>query len=97
MKVNPVKSFILIKPDPPKEKKIGSIIIPQGTKIGETGFYATVMAIGPGKRRKTGITVPLQVSLGDRILLSKWAGTRLFVDGQLYMVIDEEEVLGIVE
>lgn len=99
MIVKPTKSNIVIRPDlEHKERKIGEIIIPPTVKMGKTGFYATVVAVGPGRRTKKGILIPLQVQVGDRILLSKWAGTRFFIDGHPYMLIDElEEVMSIVD
>jgi chaperonin GroES len=97
MRVKPRNTHILIKPEIPNyERKIGHIVVPATATLGNTGFYATVVAIGPGKLLKDGTFLPLQVTLGDRVLLSKWAGTRLFVDGQPYMIIDESEVLGVV-
>jgi len=100
MLVKPRGSHIVIKPDliENKEREVKGIIIPATVKMGKTGFYATVVAVGPGRRTKRGILIPPEVKIGDRVLLSKWAGTRFFVDGHPYMIIDEiEEVMSIVD
>lgn len=100
MIVKPTRSNIVIKPDitENKERVVKGIIIPPTVKMGKTGFYATVVAVGPGRRTKKGILIPPQVQIGDRVLLSKWAGTRFFIDGHPYMLIDErEEVMSVVD
>jgi chaperonin GroES len=99
MIVKPRRSNIVIKPEiENRERIVKGIVIPATVKMGRTAFYATVMAVGPGRMTKKGVLIPSQVQVGDRVLLSKWAGTRFFIDGRPYMLIDEiEEVMGIVE
>jgi chaperonin GroES len=56
-----------------------------------------VTAVGKGKRQEDGKLTPLDVKVGDRILLGKYSGSEIKLDGQEYLIIREEEVLGILE
>lgn len=95
MKLKPLKNNLVVIPDLIVEKKVGSLIIPVGA-LTNKNIYATVTAVGSGLRNpKTGsITVP-DVEPGDRVVLNKYAGSRVYIDRQEVMIIDINEVLGI--
>jgi len=55
-----------------------------------------VIAVGPGGRDETGKLIPIDVQAGDRVLFGKWSGTEVKIDGEDYVILKEDEVLGIV-
>jgi chaperonin GroES len=97
MKVRPLHDRILIKRIEEKETAKGGIIIPDTAK--EKPQEAEVIAVGNGKKTEEGKLIPLDVRVGDRIIFGKYAGTELpiKIDDQDYLIIREEEVLGVME
>ncbi|HLY62159.1 MAG TPA: co-chaperone GroES [Terriglobia bacterium] len=95
MKVRPLHDRILIKRIEDKETVKGGIIIPDTAK--EKPQEAEVIAVGNGKRNEEGKVVPLDVKAGDRILFGKYSGTEIKLDGEEFLIIREEEVLGVLE
>jgi len=85
----------LIKRIEEKETVKGGIIIPDSAK--EKPQEGEVVAIGGGKKDKDGKVVPLDVKAGDRILFGKYSGTEIKIDNEEYLILKEEEVLGILE
>ena len=95
MKVRPLRDRILVKRvDESAEKKVGGIIIPDTAK--EKPQEAEVAAVGSGRLLDNGKTVPLTVKAGDKVLVGKWSGTEVKIDGQEYLILKEDEVLGII-
>ncbi len=95
MKVKPLHDRILIKRVEEKETVKGGIIIPDTAK--EKPQEGEVIAVGTGKKTDEGKTIPLDVKAGDRILFGKYSGTEIKIDDQEYLIIREDEVLGILE
>lgn len=95
MKVRPLHDRILIKRIEEKETVKGGIIIPDTAK--EKPQEAEVIAVGHGKKNEDGKVVPLDVKAGDRILFGKYSGTEIKLDGEEFLIIREEEVLGVIE
>jgi len=97
MKVRPLHDRILIKRIEEKETAKGGIIIPDTAK--EKPQQAEVIAVGNGKKTEEGKIISLDVRVGDRIIFGKYAGTELpiKIDDQDYLIIREEEVLGVIE
>ncbi len=95
MTVRPLHDHILIKRIEEKETAKGGIIIPDTAK--EKPQEAEVIAVGHGKKTEEGKVVPLDVKAGDRILLGKFSGTEIKIDNNEYLILREEEVLGIIE
>ena len=94
LKVRPLRDRILVKRvDEAGEKKVGGIIIPDSAK--EKPQEAEVVAVGNGRILENGKTVPLTVKAGDKVLVGKWSGTEVKIDGQDYLILKEDEVLGI--
>jgi chaperonin GroES len=95
MTVRPLHDRILIKRIDEKETVRGGIIIPDTAK--EKSQEAEVIAVGKGKKTEDGKVIPLDVKAGDRILFGKYSGTEIKVDDHDYVIIREDEVLGVVE
>jgi chaperonin GroES len=95
MKVKPLHDRILIKRVEEKETVKGGIIIPDTAK--EKPQEGEVIAVGGGKKTEEGKVIPLDVKAGDRILFGKYSGTEIKIDEQEYLIIREDEVLGILE
>jgi chaperonin GroES len=95
MKVKPLHDRIVVSRIEAEEKTAGGIIIPDTAK--EKPQEGKIIAVGPGKRDEDGNLVPLDVKAGDRILFTKWAGTELKLDGQEYMIMKEDDILGVIE
>jgi chaperonin GroES len=94
MKVQPLADRILVKRLDAVEEKRGGIIIPDTAK--EKPQQGEVIAVGPGRLGEDGKRVPLDVSKGSKVLLGKYAGTEVKIDGAEYIILREDDILGIV-
>ncbi len=95
MNVRPLRDRILVKRVEEGEQKVGGIIIPDTAK--EKPMQGTVMAAGSGRINDKGQVFPLDVKAGDTILFGKYSGTEIKIDGQEYLIVREDEVLGVLE
>jgi chaperonin GroES len=95
MNFRPLHDRILIKRIEEKETVKGGIIIPDTAK--EKPQEGEVVAVGHGKKNEEGTVIALDVKAGDRILFGKYSGAEIKLDGQEYLILREEEVLGIIE
>ena len=95
MKFNPLHDRILIKRIEEKETVKGGIVIPDTAK--EKPQEGEVIAVGNGKKTDEGKIIPLDVKAGDRILFGKYSGTEIKIDNEEFLILKEEEVLGVVE
>jgi chaperonin GroES len=95
MKIKPIKDNIVVKRIEEEEKKVGSIIIPDTAK--EKPLTAEVVAVGSGRTLKDGKKVPLEVKVGDKVLVGKYSGSEVKLDGTEYLILREDEVLGVVD
>ncbi len=95
MKITPIRDNIVVKRLDDEEKKVGSIIIPDSAK--EKPMTAEVIAVGSGRTLKDGKKVQLEVKVGDKVLVGKYSGSEVKLDGNEYLILKEDEVLGIVE
>jgi len=95
MNVRPLRDRILVKRVEEQEQRIGGIIIPDTAK--EKPQTAKVVAVGKGRVNDTGEVFPLDVKRGDYVLVGKYAGTEIKLEGEDYLIVREEEVLGIAE
>ena len=92
-RVQPLRDRVLVRRIEEHEQKVGGIIIPDSAK--EKPTRAEVMAVGSGRMLENGKKVPLSLKAGDRVLIGKWSGTEVKVDGQEYLILKEDEILGI--
>ena len=95
MKFRPLHDRILIKRIEEKETAKGGIVIPDTAK--EKPQEGEVIAVGNGKMSEDGKVVPLDVKAGDRILFGKYSGAEIKIDNEEYLILKEEEVLGVLE
>jgi len=95
MNVRPLRDRILVKRIEEAEQRVGGIIIPDTAK--EKPQQGRVVAAGNGRVTDDGKVLPLDVKAGDTILFGKYSGTEIKLDGEEYLIIREEEVLGVVE
>ena len=91
--VRPLSDRVLVKPLDEKEVKKGGIIIPDAAK--EKPQEGEVVALGTGKIDENGKKLEFTVKKGDRVLISKYGGTEIKVDGENYLIMREDDILGI--
>ncbi len=92
--VRPLHDRLLIQRLSEEDKTVGGIYIPETAK--EKPQKGEVVAVGAGKTNEDGKHIPLEVKSGDKVLFSKYSGTELKLNGQEYLMIREDDVLGII-
>jgi chaperonin GroES len=92
--VRPLGDRVLVKPIEEQEVKKGGIIIPDTAK--EKPQEGEVVALGTGKRDDDGKLIEFTVKQGDKVLISKYGGTEIKVDGTSYLIMREDDILGII-
>jgi len=90
--VRPLGDRVLVQPIEEKETKKGGIIIPDTAK--EKPQEGNVVALGTGKLDDNGKKVEFTVKKGDKVLISKYGGTEIKVDGESYLIMREDDILG---
>ena len=95
MKIRPLQDRILVQPIKEKDIRKGGIIIPDSAK--EKPIEGRVKAVGAGKVGDDGKRVKLDVKVGDKVLYSKYGGTEIKIDNEDFLLMREDDVLGIVE
>lgn len=95
MKIRPLNDRLLVKRLQEEEMTAGGIIIPDSAK--EKPAEGEVVAVGPGKVADSGERVAPQVKEGDMVLFSKYGGTDVKLDGEDFLIMREDDILGIVE
>lgn len=93
MNIRPLQDRIIVKRLEEEEKTAGGIIIPDAAK--EKPMQGEVVAAGKGKVSEDGKVMPLDVKVGDKILFGKYAGTEVKLDGEDYLIMREDDVLGV--
>ena len=95
MNVRPLHDRIIVQRLEEGEQKIGGIIIPDTAK--EKPQQGKVIAVGNGKSKDDGKRVPLDVKSGDTILFGKYSGQEIKLDGDEYLIMREDDILGVIE
>ena len=93
MQVKPLSDRILVKRLEAAEEKRGDIIIPDTAK--EKPQQGEVIAVGPGRMTDDGKRISLEVKKGQRVLIGKYSGTEVKIDGSEYIILREDDILGI--
>ena len=93
MNVHPLADRILVRRIEEKETVRGGIIIPDTAK--EKPQEGEVVAVGPGRMTEEGERIAMEVKKGDRVLIGKYSGTDVKIDGVEYTILREDDVLGI--
>jgi chaperonin GroES len=95
MNVRPLRDRVLVTRLEEQEQRFGGIIIPDTAK--EKPQQGKVVAAGSGRVNDKGVVQPLDIKVGDTVLFGKYSGTEIKVAGQDYLILREDEVLGVVE
>ena len=95
MTIRPLHDRILAKRVQEEEKTAGGLFIPDSAK--EKPQEGEVISVGKGKSNDEGKVFPLDVKAGDRVLFGKYSGTEIKIDGEEFLIMREEEVLGILK
>lgn len=93
MSLRPLHDRVLVRRLEEQESMRGSIIIPDSAK--EKPQQAEVVAVGKGKLSEEGELIPMDVKAGDRILFGKYSGSEIKIEGQEYLILREDEILGV--
>jgi chaperonin GroES len=93
-KIKPLGDRVLIRAVDEGEQVKGGIIIPDTAK--EKPQEATVVALGTGGKDDSGKTLPFSVKVGDTVIVSKYGGTEVKLDGETYTIVREDDILGVV-
>ena len=94
LNIKPLGDRVIVQPLEEKEVKKGSIIIPDTAK--EKPQEGTIAAIGNGRTNENGIKSEFTVKVGDKVLISKYGGTEIKIDGENYLIMREDDILGII-
>ena len=94
VKIKPIGDLVLVKHIEEKEQIRGGIIIPDSAK--EKPQEAEVIALGTGKKDEKGNSVPFEVKIGDKVLISKYGGTEVKIDNEKFTLVREDDILGVV-
>ena len=93
--IQPLQDRVIIRRIEEGEQIRGGIIIPDSAK--EKPQEGEVIAVGEGKKLDNGERVPLDIKEGDRVLFGKYAGTEIKLDGDEYLIMREDDILGVIE
>ena len=93
--VKPLGDRVIIQPLDEKEVKKGGIIIPDTAK--EKPQEGIIKVLGTGKTNDDGKKIPFEVKVGDRVLVSKYGGTEIKIDGKEYKILSSDDILAILE
>lgn len=94
MKLKPLGDRIVVKAAPHEEKTKGGLVLPETVK--EKPVEGIVVAVGEGKVLESGKRQPMDVSVDDRIIYSKYSGTEVKLDGEEFLILSERDVLAVV-
>ena len=95
MKINPLHDRLLVKRLEEDRKSAGGILIPD--TAAEKPIRGEVIAVGNGKILDNGTKIELDVKAGDKILFGKYSGTDIKIDGEEYLILNEDDVLAVVQ
>ena len=94
-KFRPLHDRVVVKRVDAEEKSKGGIIIPDTAK--EKPSEGEILAVGPGGRDEAGKLIPIDLSVGDRVLFGKWSGSEVKIDGVEVLIMKESDIMGVLE
>jgi chaperonin GroES len=95
MKLRPLQDRIIVKRLEEETMTAGGILIPDTAK--EKPQRGEIVAVGKGKLTEDGKVLPIDVKVGDKVLFGKYAGTEIKIEGQDYLIMREDDILGVIE
>jgi chaperonin GroES len=95
MRFRPLHDRVVVRRIEAEERTPGGIIIPDTAK--EKPQQGEVVAVGPGGRDESGKLMPIDLKVGDRVLFGKWSGSDVKIDGIEYLIMKENDILGVLE
>ena len=95
MNIRPLHDRIIVERLEEETKTAGGIIIPDSAK--EKPQQGKIIAVGKGKKSEDGKVQPLDVKVGDKVLFGKYAGTEVKIEGKEYLMMREEDIMGVIE
>lgn len=95
VKIKPLADRVIVRPMEEKEMKKGAIIIPDSAK--ERPQEGEVIAVGPGRTDEKGNKISMNVKKGDKVIYGKYAGTEIKLNGEEFLLMREDDILGIIE
>src|SRR5450631_4855087 len=95
MKFRPLHDRVVVKRIDAEAKTAGGIIIPDTAK--EKPSQGEIRAVGPGVRDEAGKLIPIDLSVGDRVLFGKWSGSEVKIDGVEVLIMKESDIMGVME
>ena len=95
LKLKPLGDRLLVKPLEEQEVTPSGIVLPETAK--EKPQKGEVLAVGPGERDDSGKRVPMDVSVGDKVLFAKYGGTEIKLDGEKLLILRESDILALIE
>ena len=93
--LTPIGDRVLVKLAAAEEEKVGGIYIPDSAK--EKPAEGEIVAVGPGKLNDAGERVAIDLAVGDRVLFSKYGGTEVKLDGEDFLIMREDDILGVIQ
>ena len=95
VKLKPLGDRVLVQPMKEEEVRKSGIIIPDSAK--EKPVEGSVVAVGPGRTKEDGAIVPISVKIGDKVIYGKYAGTELKYNDEDYLLLREDDLLGVIQ
>jgi chaperonin GroES len=95
MNLKPLDDRIVVRPAEAEETTASGLVIPDSAK--EKPQQGEVLAVGPGRRSDTGELIPLDISVGDRVVYSKYGGTEITIEGEDLLILAGRDILAIVK
>jgi chaperonin GroES len=95
MKFRPLHDRVVVKRIDAEAKSAGGIIIPD--TVQEKPSQGEIIAVGPGGRDESGKLIPIDLSVGERVLFGKWSGTEVVLDGKDLLIMKESDIMGVIE
>lgn len=95
MKLRPLQDRIIVKRVEEETMTAGGIFIPETAK--EKPQKGEIMAVGHGKKTDDGKVIPIDLKVGEKVLFGKYAGTEIKIEGEEYLIMREDDILGVME
>lgn len=95
MTIKPLQDRVLVKRLEEETKTAAGIIIPDNNK--EKPAEGEIVAVGAGKKREDGSVIELEVKVGDKVLFGKYSGTEVKIGGNEWLIMKEDEILGVIQ